>query len=106
MKLLELISSRDIEEFNLHKWSFMFEYFGTELTMVDNKILNSQILKQGSYENMPLFDNESKNEELIGFHVNPFLMAQMPSNTRVQFKLNNPMEVKIYSSKDSLKIRK
>ena len=101
MKLLELISSTDIEEFNLHKWSFMFEYFGVELTMVDPKFTNSQLISQGqgSYETVPHFVDGPNGEELIGFHVNPFLMAQMPSNTLVRFKLKNNMEINTYTSK-------
>lgn len=31
LKLLELISYSDSEEINLHRWSFLFEYFGTKI---------------------------------------------------------------------------
>jgi len=31
LKLLELISFTDIEEFNLHRWAFLFDYFGIEI---------------------------------------------------------------------------
>lgn len=33
LKLLELISYSDIEEFNLHRWAFLFEYFGVKIEM-------------------------------------------------------------------------
>jgi hypothetical protein len=102
MKLLELISSTDIEEFNLHKWSFMFEYFGVQLNMVDKAQSTDRILKEGSYESKPLHIDGPKGEELVGFHINPFLMAQMPSNTLIRFKLKNDSEVSTYSSKSFL----
>jgi len=31
LKLLELISQMDIEEFNLHKWAFLFENYGVSI---------------------------------------------------------------------------
>lgn len=98
MKLLELISSTDIEEFNLHKWSFMFEYFGVELKMVDSSDSSTRLLSNGCYESKPLCIDGPKGEQLIGFHVNPFLMAQMPPDTLVQFKLSNQSDVNTYSS--------
>lgn len=99
MKLLELISSTDIEEFNLHKWSFMFEYFGVELNMIDRKRDSSRLLSSGCYESKPLCIQGPRGEELVGFHVHPFLMAQMPADTLVQFKLRSTGEVNTYSSK-------
>lgn len=90
MKLLELISCTDIEEFNLHKWAFMFEYYGVELTILEgddpNKITEKE---KGSYESTMHHIQEEGNEELVGFHVNPFLMAQMPKNTLIQFKIKD-----------------
>lgn len=101
MKLLELISSTDIEEFNLHKWSFMFEYFGVELSLVDAQFTNSQLIhrNQGSFESTPHVMASESGEELVGFHVNPFLMAKMPANTLIRYRLKNPTEVNTYSSK-------
>ena len=102
MKLLELISSTDIEEFNLHKWSFMFEYFGVELKMVDGKDNSQRLLSTGCYESKPLCVDGPRGEQLIGFHVNPFLMAQMPSDTLVRFRLRNDSDANTYSSKSPL----
>ena len=31
LKLLELISFTDIEEFNLHRWAFLFDYYGVKI---------------------------------------------------------------------------
>ena len=31
-KLLEIISCLDIDEFNLHKWAFVFEFYGVQAT--------------------------------------------------------------------------
>ena len=31
LKLLEMISYADIDEFNLHRWAFLFDYFGVDL---------------------------------------------------------------------------
>lgn len=90
MKLLELISSTDIPEFNLHKWSFMFEYYGVSLTILDNHSINKN--EEGYISQMDFIkdeDDDSKDEKLIGFHVNPFLMAQMPPSTLIQFDKNN-----------------
>ena len=89
MKLLELISSTDIEEFNLHKWSFMFEYYGVKLSFPDsNKELKS-FGEKGGYRPQHRVIEGPNEQELIGFHVNPFLMAQMPDNVNIVFDLEN-----------------
>lgn len=72
LKLLELISCADIDEFNLHRWAFFYEYFGVNF-------------KSGP---------ESK-EQTSPFLINPFLLKKTPTNTVVQISREAPSEVSI-----------
>ena len=42
LKLLEVISCLDIEEFHMHKWIFLFEYFGVMLEFENGKNQSSR----------------------------------------------------------------
>lgn len=102
MKLLELISSTDIEEFNLHKWSFMFEYYGVKLAFPDEKSGTKKFGDNGGYRPQNRVIEGPEGDELIGFHVNPFLMAQMPTNINIFYDLENEAADKHNQSKYNL----
>ncbi len=68
LKLLELMSFKDIDEFNLHKWAFLFENYAVEITE-DN--------------------SEQDYSDKSPFMINPFLMDNVPDNMIVKFALEN-----------------
>lgn len=72
-KLLEIISCLDIDEFNLHKWAFVFEYYG--VTLKDGKSV------------------ESKGPQ-SPFQLNPMLFSKVPSSTIVSFMGESFKDVK------------
>lgn len=71
-KLLELISCSDIDEFNLHRWAFMYEYFSIQL-------------KQGN--------DRQHTERSTPFLINPYLLAHTPPGTKVELVTGKLAEV-------------
>ncbi len=62
LKLLELISFMDIEEFNLHRWAFIFEFYGVEIVITKD------------------------NHEMVSpFIINPTLTSKLPRGTIINY---------------------
>jgi hypothetical protein len=64
MKLLEIISCTDIDEFNLHKWAFVFEHYSINIHSVDDK------------------DSDPPGSP---FQIRPLLMNKLPKGFRVDY---------------------
>lgn len=78
LKLLELISCSDIDEFNLHKWAFVYEYFGVQLeNTADTKAT----------------------EQKSPFLVNPILLKKTPMATVVRISSDAPKELALGSKR-------
>lgn len=80
-KLLEIISCLDIDEFNLHKWAFVFEYYGVSLknsNMIDQCLASSP------------------------FQLNPMLFAMVPKSTIVNYMDDSYKDVKIRNKRKIL----
>lgn len=81
LKLLELISFTDIEEFNLHRWAFLFEYFGIQI-----EINNKKGLKKKTKNNEKKIINSP-------FIINPALTQKLPEGSKINYLNNQKMEV-------------
>ena len=80
LKLLELISFTDIEEFNLHRWAFLFEYFGIEIQI--NKNNDKKI-------------NKTNQKKIIDspFIINPALTQKLPLGSKISYLNKKNLDV-------------
>lgn len=79
LKLLEMISYADIDEFNLHRWAFIFDYFGVdfkknspEQTQIECPFIFKPVLSQKLSSNTQIdYDvlsvNKEQQEEKVKF---------------------------------------
>lgn len=81
-KLLEIISCLDIDEFNLHKWAFVFEYFGVSLTSDAGPRKGVGIGPNGGGPFSP-------------FQLNPMLLSKTPRTTVVNYTDDRFRDVRV-----------
>lgn len=87
-KLLEIISCLDIDEFNLHKWAFVFEHFGVSLTNGGQKA-GRGIGPAGSGPFSP-------------FQLNPMLLSKAPKTTVVNYMDDSFKDARVFHKRKIL----
>lgn len=88
-KLLEIISCLDIDEFNLHKWAFVFEHYGVSLNSDAGPRKGVGIGPGGSGPFSP-------------FQLNPMLLSKTPRNTEVNYSDDRFKEVRVQTKRKLL----
>ena len=85
LKLLELLSICNVDEFNLYQWVFIYDYFGVSIDMVNQKKLDKE-LKGVAY---PL-------------KFQPYLYNTLPDGLRIDY-LGSAFDKDVYQSDSSKK---
>lgn len=73
LKLIEVVAFSGLEEFNLHRWMFVFDYFGLQLPLVRPA---PQLRQQLDSLGLPV--EEQAAELPSPFEFRPFLSHQLP----------------------------
>lgn len=86
IKLLELLSISNVDEFNLYQWVFIYDYFGVSIDMINPKRYGNRSLKGVAYP--------------MKFH--PFVSNTLPDGLQVDY-LGSAFEKEIYQVDSSKK---
>lgn len=86
LKLLELLSICNVDEFNLYQWVFIYDYFGVSIDMINPKKLGGQPVKGVAYP----------------MKFQPFVSSILPDGLQIDY-LGEAFDKEVYQSDSSKK---
>ena len=85
LKLLEIITCSDIDEFNLHKWAFVFEYYEVSITLAP---VGTQIEQKSPFDVNPMLFDRLPREAVVSYITPKFESIDAGSRRTLVIKEN------------------
>ncbi|KRX02740.1 Armadillo-type fold [Pseudocohnilembus persalinus] len=103
LKLIEILSISQFDEFQLHQWIFVFDYFGLQVSSLEE--IQEQLQKLSpEYEKSNQKQNNSRNEpkkqKMTPFSFQPYLTNSLPNQEYFQY-VNQSFQDEIKQSYES-----